>query len=93
MSDKKENPKDFEDALKRLETIVEALEDGDLSLEQSLERYEQGVGLSKYCHNKLEEAEKRIAVLRVDDRGEPLLDSNGEPQQRELEIPEDSEVS
>jgi len=55
--------KDFETALAELETIVKRLEEGDQTLEQSLELYERGVGLSRFCHAKLEEAERRIEVL------------------------------
>ena len=57
------NIKDFEAAIAELETIVKKLEDGDLTLEQSLGLYERGVGLSRYCHGRLEEAERRIDVL------------------------------
>jgi len=54
---------DFEAAIAELEAIVKKLEDGDLTLEQSLELYERGVRLSRYCHGRLEEAERRIEVL------------------------------
>jgi exodeoxyribonuclease VII small subunit len=57
------NIKDFEGAIAELETIVRKLEEGDLALEQSLELYERGVWLSRYCHAQLEEAERRIEVL------------------------------
>ncbi|MGE5200010.1 MAG: exodeoxyribonuclease VII small subunit [Rhodospirillaceae bacterium] len=57
------NIKDFEGAIAELETIVRKLEEGDLALEQSLELYERGVRLSRYCHTRLEEAERRIEVL------------------------------
>jgi exodeoxyribonuclease VII small subunit len=57
------NIKDFEGAIAELETIVRKLEEGDLALEQSLELYERGVRLSRYCHERLEEAERRIEVL------------------------------
>ena len=60
--------KDFEAALAELETIVKKLEDGDLTLESSLALYERGVELSRYCHARLEDAEKRIEILN--DRGE-----------------------
>jgi exodeoxyribonuclease VII small subunit len=60
--------KDFEAALAELETIVKRLEDGDQSLESSLALYERGVQLSRFCHSRLEEAERRIEVLN--DRGE-----------------------
>ena len=62
------NIKDFEAAIAELEGIVKKLEDGDLTLEQSLELYERGVRLSRYCHARLEEAERRIEVL--DEKGE-----------------------
>ena len=54
---------DFEQALKRLSTIVAGLERGDLPLEESLHLFEEGVKLSRYCSERLEEAERRIAVL------------------------------
>jgi len=57
------NIKDFEGAIAELETIVRKLEEGELALEQSLELYERGVRLSRFCHARLEEAERRIEVL------------------------------
>ena len=60
--------KDFEAAIAELETIVKKLEDGDLSLETSLQLYERGVQLSRFCHAQLEQAERRIEVL--DERGD-----------------------
>jgi exodeoxyribonuclease VII small subunit len=60
--------KDFESALAELDTIVKALEEGDLSLEKSLELYERGVQLSRFCHSRLEGAERRIEILN--ERGE-----------------------
>ena len=55
--------KDFESALAELETIVRTLEQGDLTLEQSLERFERGIALSRFCHTRLEHAERRVEVL------------------------------
>jgi exodeoxyribonuclease VII small subunit len=55
--------KDFEAAIGELETIVKRLEEGDLSLEQSLALYERGVQLSRFCHVRLEDAERRIEIL------------------------------
>ena len=55
--------KDFEGAIAELETIVKKLEDGDLPLETSLQLYERGVQLSRFCHAQLEQAEKRIEIL------------------------------
>jgi exodeoxyribonuclease VII small subunit len=60
--------KDFEAALAELDTLVRKLEEGDLTLEQSLALYERGVQLSRFCHARLEEAERRIEVLT--ERGE-----------------------
>lgn len=60
--------KDFESAIAELETIVKTLEEGDLPLEKSLALYERGVHLARYCHQRLEEAERRIEILT--ERGE-----------------------
>ena len=54
---------DFEKALNRLNAIVSRLEQGDLPLEESLQLFEEGVKLSRYCSDRLEEAERRIEVL------------------------------
>ena len=59
--------KDFEAAIAELETIVRKLEEGDLALETSLQLYERGVQLSRFCHSRLEEAERRIEI--VNERG------------------------
>jgi exodeoxyribonuclease VII small subunit len=60
--------KDFEAAIAELEGIVKKLEEGELPLEQSLELYERGVTLSRFCHQRLEDAERRIEILT--ERGE-----------------------
>ena len=60
--------KDFETAIAELESIVKKLEEGDLALEASLQLYERGVHLSRFCHARLEEAERRIEILN--ERGE-----------------------
>ena len=60
--------KDFEAAIAELEATVKRLEEGDLPLEKALELYERGVQLSRFCHARLEEAERRIEIL--DERGE-----------------------
>ena len=59
----------FEDAMKALEEIVKRLESGDLPLEESLKIFEEGIALSRYCFNKLEEAEKRVSILIKDENG------------------------
>jgi len=60
--------KDFEAAIAELESVVKKLEEGDLPLEHSLTLYERGVQLSRFCHARLEEAERRIEILT--ERGE-----------------------
>jgi exodeoxyribonuclease VII small subunit len=55
--------KDFESALQRLEEIVKRLESGDLPLALALELFEEGVTLSRFCHTKLEEAERKVEIL------------------------------
>ena len=53
----------FETALEDLEKIVEAMESGELTLDQALKKYEDGVGLVRACQSKLVETEKKIEVL------------------------------
>jgi exodeoxyribonuclease VII small subunit len=53
----------FEKALQRLEAIVEQLEDGQLDLEKSLQLFEEGIKLARYCAEKLQEAEQKIELL------------------------------
>lgn len=76
--------KDFEAALSELDALVKKLEEGDLSLEQSLALYERGVQLSRFCHARLEEAERRIEILT--ERGElkaaPASLVNDDPERR-----------
>ena len=62
MSETKNNP-DFETALKTLESLVERMERGELSLEQSLECFEQGIKLTRECQKALTEAEQRVEIL------------------------------
>ena len=58
----------FEDALSRLEAIVNELEDESIPLEKSIELYEEGIKLSKFCTEKLEEAELQIKKVAGDDK-------------------------
>ncbi len=55
--------KSFEENLKELETIVTELEKGELSLEDSIAKFERGIEVSKECNSKLENAEKKINIL------------------------------
>ena len=54
---------DFEKKLDRLEEIVEKMESGELSLEESLKNFEEGVKISKECHQQINEAEQKVKVL------------------------------
>jgi exodeoxyribonuclease VII small subunit len=78
--------KDYEAAVAELDTIVKKLEEGDLPLESSLQLYERGVHLARFCHARLEEAERRIEILN--ERGETrpapssLTDEDADPRTR-----------
>ncbi|MBX7170308.1 MAG: exodeoxyribonuclease VII small subunit [Pyrinomonadaceae bacterium] len=65
--------KTFESSLMDLEKIVRELEQGDLSLEESLKLFEDGVKLSRECQERLNQAERRIEVLLKDSDGNPAL--------------------
>jgi len=62
-------PKTFESSLEELERIVRQLEQGELTLEKSLELFEQGVKLSRDCQERLSQAERRIEILMRDNQG------------------------
>ena len=70
----------FEKSLKQLEQIVQELESGDLPLEKAMKKFEEGVKLSKFCSEKLDETEKKITVLLRDHKGditeEPFMPEN-----------------
>ena len=75
----------FEDALTRLEEIVEKLEEGDLPLEESLSAFEEGIKLSRVCAKLLNEAERKVEILTKGEDGQLIT----EPFEEEL--PEDDE--
>ncbi len=60
---KSKQPVDFEQALDQLENLVEAMEGGDLSLEDSLKAFEQGIKLSRECQTALSTAEQKVQLL------------------------------
>lgn len=59
----------FEDAMKRLQEIVDKLEKGDLPLEEAMECFSEGMRLAHFCHTRLEEAENKVRVLLRDQQG------------------------
>lgn len=65
----------FEEALKKLESVVEAMESGELPLDTLMARFEEGTRLVKACQIKLEEAELKISKLEKNAAGEPVLKS------------------
>ena len=69
MAKKDQQNKKFEVALEELEGVVEQLETGELALEESLAAFEKGVGLVKYCNQKLTEVEKKVEMLVKDKEG------------------------
>ena len=60
---RKQNTTTFEKALDEFEKLVASMEEGDLSLEDSLKKYERGMELSRVCQSALEEAEQRVRIL------------------------------
>jgi exodeoxyribonuclease VII small subunit len=73
MAKKDPAKKKFETALEELEKVVERLESGELSLEDSLAAFEEGVRLVKFCNQKLTEVEKKIELLVKDKEGKLQL--------------------
>jgi exodeoxyribonuclease VII small subunit len=73
MARKEPGGKKFESALEDLEQVVEQLESGELSLEESLAAFERGVGLVKFCNQRLNEVEKKIELLVKDKEGKLQL--------------------
>jgi exodeoxyribonuclease VII small subunit len=66
---KNKKPVDFEQALDQLENLVEAMEGGDLSLEDSLKAFEQGIKLSRECQTALSTAEQKVQLL-IEENGQ-----------------------
>ncbi|CAD7838433.1 MAG: hypothetical protein [Olavius algarvensis Delta 4 endosymbiont] len=62
--------KTFEKAMQQLEQIVADLEAGDIPLEKALQKFEEGMALSKYCAQRLDETEKKVSLLLADNQGQ-----------------------
>jgi len=62
--------KTFEKAMQQLEQIVADLEAGDIPLEKALQKFEEGMALSKYCAERLDETERKVSLLLADDQGQ-----------------------
>lgn len=77
----KQNDFNFEDSIKTLESIVKKLESGDLSLEESIKNFEEGVALSKDCQGALADAEQKVSVLMKENESwllQPFQDNQDE---------------
>ena len=77
---KKQDKFDFEKAIVELETLVEKMEQGDLSLEESLAQFERGIALTRSCQNALADAEQKVQVLLKNAGKEALSDFEEEDQ-------------
>ncbi len=62
--------KTFEQSLKQLERVVQELEDGDLPLEKAIKKFEEGIQLTKFCSQKLDETEKKVSILLKNTQGQ-----------------------
>jgi exodeoxyribonuclease VII small subunit len=67
-------PNEFEKSFQDLEKIVQRLESEELPLDESLQLFEQGIRLSRFCHQRLEEVEKKIELILADAKGQPVTE-------------------
>jgi exodeoxyribonuclease VII small subunit len=67
-------PNEFEKAFQNLEKIVQRLETEELPLDDSLQLFEEGIKLSRFCHQRLEEVEKKIELILADAKGQPVTE-------------------
>jgi exodeoxyribonuclease VII small subunit len=67
-------PNEFEKAFQQLEKIVGRLEGEELPLDESLQLFEEGIRLSRFCHQRLEEVEKKIELILADAKGQPVTE-------------------
>lgn len=85
----------YEQAVERLETLIERIESGEVGLEESLQQYEVGMALIKRCRAILAQAEKKIAELTVDDagrvRGGDADGDDTDPDEAELDDDDDAD--
>jgi exodeoxyribonuclease VII small subunit len=65
---------DFEKSFQQLEKIVHRLESEEMPLDESLQLFEEGIRLSRFCHQRLEEVEKKIELILADAKGQPVTE-------------------
>ncbi|UCC56970.1 MAG: exodeoxyribonuclease VII small subunit [Gammaproteobacteria bacterium] len=78
MAKKQQQPAPFEQSLKELEALVEKMEQGDLSLEESLQHFERGVQLTRACQQALKEAEQKVEALLIKNGQEEVVPFDSE---------------
>ena len=78
MPKKKTEKINFESAIKELESLVEQMEQGDITLEQSLENFERGIELTRACQKALQEAEQKVQILTQKQGEETVEDFHAE---------------
>ena len=67
-------PNEFEKSFQNLEKIVQRLESEEMPLDESLKLFEEGIRLSRFCHQRLEEVEKKIELILADAKGQPVVE-------------------
>lgn len=72
---------EFEKAFQQLEKIVQRLEAEEIPLDESLQLFEEGIRLSRFCHQRLEEVEKKIELILADAKGQPVTEPFEEPEE------------
>lgn len=68
------NSNEFEKSFQQLEKIVQRLEAEELPLDESLQLFEEGIRLSRFCHQRLEEVEKKIELILANAKGQPVIE-------------------
>jgi exodeoxyribonuclease VII small subunit len=81
-------PSDFEKSFQNLEKIVQRLENEELPLDESLQLFEEGIRLSRFCHQRLEEVEKKIELILADAKGQPVTEPFEDEELPEEEVAE-----
>jgi exodeoxyribonuclease VII small subunit len=79
-------PNEFEKAFQNLEKIVQRLEGEEMPLDESLQLFEEGIRLSRFCHQRLEEVEKKIELILADAKGQPVTEPFEDEEMKEDEL-------
>ena len=71
---KSSKPESFEDKLDKLEALVANMEQGDLSLEEAMKQFEQGINVTRECQQALQQAEQKVSILMAEQEEQQLND-------------------